>query len=44
MKESTDFYFIKQMIGNICETIALVHALAKNEDQINFKCKYLFAG
>ena len=29
-------YFMRQTIGNACGTVALVHALANNEDKISF--------
>ncbi|XP_059155631.1 ubiquitin carboxyl-terminal hydrolase-like isoform X2 [Physella acuta] len=31
-----DLYYTKQTIDNACGTVALVHALANNQDQINF--------
>ena len=32
-------YFIRQTIGNACGTVALVHALANNKDDIQFDGK-----
>ncbi|XP_060065228.1 ubiquitin carboxyl-terminal hydrolase isozyme L3-like [Ylistrum balloti] len=33
---SSDAYFVKQTIGNACGTVAIVHALANNKDEIKF--------
>lgn len=36
-----DLYYTKQTIDNACGTVALVHALANNQDQINFDGLYI---
>jgi hypothetical protein len=33
-------YFMRQTIGNACGTVALIHALANNEDRIDFAGLY----
>lgn len=35
-KAEENVYFIKQNISNACGTIAMIHALANNENTINF--------
>ncbi|TNN66799.1 Ubiquitin carboxyl-terminal hydrolase isozyme L3 [Liparis tanakae] len=34
---SPDVYFIKQTIGNACGTIGLIHAVANNQDRLEFE-------
>lgn len=35
-KQDSDLYFVKQTIKNACGTVAIVHALANNKDEIKF--------
>ncbi|XP_061189469.1 ubiquitin carboxyl-terminal hydrolase-like isoform X1 [Saccostrea echinata] len=35
-KQNPDLYFVKQTIRNACGTVAIVHALANNQDKIKF--------
>jgi len=38
---SPDVYFIKQTIGNACGTIGLIHAVANNQDRLEFgECSF----
>ncbi|KAK0154431.1 Ubiquitin carboxyl-terminal hydrolase isozyme L3 [Merluccius polli] len=34
---SPDVYFMKQTIGNACGTIGLIHAVANNQDSLEFE-------
>ena len=35
-----DLFYTKQSIGNACGTVAIVHALANNQNQIDFDGQY----
>jgi len=35
--EGTNSYFMKQLVGNACGTVAIVHSLANNRERIQFK-------
>jgi len=40
---SSDFYFMKQLVGNACGTVAIVHAIANNRSRLNLSKDSFFS-